>query len=153
MLNFKNNPSNAAIWGSIRLRPLSFPLNYEEVKFMDFSKESDANQNVNPGLYMQADNKREVMPEESMSTIMENMGLGVQLRALNKANLNTNTAMLEDYNRKPKVYDYRMEDFYFKAQNQKFMIFTDAANENGQGKKDPKKAIIDEFSKLNANEE
>ena len=153
MLNFKNDPLNSAIWSSEILKPLIQPLDYDQVVFADFNIEAEKNKGVNPGVYIQPDSNKEVMPDESMSTIMENMGLGVALKALNKSSMNTNTAMLEDYNRKPKVFDYKIDDFYFKPNNQRFLAFVDTNADNNPGKKDPKKVVIDEFGKLNANEE
>lgn len=153
MLNFKNDPLNSAIWSSEILKPLTQQLDYDQVVFADFNIEAEKNKGVNPGVYVQPDSNKEIMPDESMSTIMENMGLGVALKALNKSSMNTNTAMLEDYNRKPKVYDYKIDDFYFKPNNQRFLAFVDTNTDNNPGKKDPKKVVIDEFGKLNANEE
>lgn len=63
---------------------------------------------------MAINKKSDIEPDDSFSGIMEGMGISTPLKAINQNSMNTNTALLEDYSRKQKVQDYRIDDFYFR---------------------------------------
>ena len=86
-----------------------------------------------------------------MSGIMDSMGIGVTLKAINKAALNTNTRMLEDYSKKTRVWEYRIEDFYFKRLKNKLNVLQDDGS--GGNRVDVKQIVGDEVNKLNLVEE
>lgn len=117
MMNFKDLELNSILWTGKLLKPLKLSINYENVQFQDINT-TNLDEDKKEEFFYRMDNlEREVYPEESMSTIMDNMGLYPPLKAVNKMDYNTNVAMLEDYQKKKRIYDYQLEDFY----DQKFM--------------------------------
>lgn len=148
LLNFQNNPENSLLWSGKIIRPLKAILDYELMQLKDHGKEQAA---ADATVYAVNDARREIAPEESMSGIMDSMGISVALKAINKAALNTNTPMLEDYSRKTRVWEYRIEDFYFKDNKNKLNVLQDDGS--GGNRVDVKQIVGDEVNKLNLVEE
>lgn len=151
MLNFKADPRNAQLWACKELRPVTQPIDYERAKLMEAGKyKPDGKAAV---IYQPTVISKEVMPEDSMSGVHEIMGTSVPLKAINKGSLNQNTAMLEDYAKKVKTFDFKFDDFYYKDLKAKAMAYADVNGEGNFSKNTARGLLESEMRRLKEFEE
>lgn len=152
MLNFRADSRNSQLWTSKNLKPMQQPIDYDKVQLMESSRYQT--QGSAPTIYMQSQAQKEIMPEDSISGVHELMGTSLPLKAINKSSINANTALLEDYIKKGKTYDFKFDDFYYKDPKSKTLIFQEAAGiEINQTLKNPKGVLEKEMKRLGEFEE
>lgn len=152
MLNFRADSQNSQLWTSKDLKPVKQPIDYEKVQLTEANKHQP--EGTPSTIYMETPAQREVMPEDSISGVHELMGTSLPLRAINKTNINSNTALLEDYVRKIKAMDIRFDDFYYKDPKTKALAFLESNGiDTSAAARNPKIVLEKEMKRLGEFEE